>query len=561
MSKEISIIIRARNAMAAGLSSAGKSLQAFGSSAMRIGGFFASGFLAAGSAVAGFAAKAIAAYAEQEKAQQSLIGALNSQGEAGIALLPSLVKIADAIQDQTGADAEATVAGMAKMRMLGVQTSALGEAARAVVALKSVGLDEAAAQKAVANAAQGNFAMLQRYIPALKTATSEVEKATLVNDFFAKGYDQQAQQLNTVSGQWGLFKERIGDVWEEIGKAIMQNDNLRDALKRASLAVKDFVGIIAAWAEGGGMINLIATFKIMYEDIAHNFRLIGNTFAITWAALGDGADTAINYVSGVVNAWVNAIVAQFKYVGDYAVALWNKVKSPFSTFAPPDMGPYLQALKDLAKSFAGVESIVTTKTEKALAERAQIHQDFADATAKIAEEQSKNLIAQEEKVAAAKEASAEAEKKLAEETTDVVEKETAKQVKARLAALKQELSEINRKKQLWEELARSRVQTVIDEARAQKEVAKEKEKEDARAKELIGREDRGAKLGKKDKEFLDAWKKIDAAKSIHARLKDAGKSVEGQISMEEDKLKVQEDIRDSLSNIEDSLDKNLQYSE
>ena len=37
-------------------------------------------------------------------------------------LLPSLKRIASAIQDETGADDDAVVAGMAKMRMLGVQS-------------------------------------------------------------------------------------------------------------------------------------------------------------------------------------------------------------------------------------------------------------------------------------------------------------------------------------------------------------------------------------------------------------------------------------------------------
>jgi len=424
---------------------------------------------------------------------------------------------------------------MAKLRMLGVQTGALEEAAKAVIALKSVGVEEAAAQKAVANAAQGNFAMLQRYIPALKNATSETEKATLVNDFFAKGYDQQAQQLDTVSGQWGLLKTRIGDVWEEIGAAIMQNDALRDALKRASEAVKDFASNIAAWVEGGGVVRLIAGFKIFYADVSHTFKLVGNSANIAWAAIGDGADTVATYM-----------IEKFRYAGDYIAAIWKKVKNPFSAFEAP-------------KAAAG-EGIITKRTEAALARREKINEEYAERIEEIAKEQADAQIKHEDRVYEAKKASAEAEKKLAEKVTDVVEKESKKQAQARTAGLKQELSELNRKKQLWEELAKSRVQAVIDEARAAKEVAKEKAKEDARAAELIGREERGTKLGKKDQEFLDAWKKIDAAKSIRARLADAGKSVEGQIKMAEDTLKCQEDIRDSLSNIEDTLEGNLEYS-
>jgi len=249
MSKEISIIIRAKNAMAAGLSSAGKALQSFGSGVLKVGKWLTVGFLAGATALAGFAAKAVSAYAEQERAHRALAAALVAQGQSATKLLPLLVSIAEAIQDETGADAEATVAGMAKMRMLGVQTSKLGEAARAVIALKSVGLDEAAAQKAVAMAMQGNYDMLKRYVPALREATSEAEKARIVNDLFAKGYEQQKGLLNTVSGQWGLLKERLGDVWEEIGRGISQNEGLMRVLRRAGDAVKAFGQRIRDWVD------------------------------------------------------------------------------------------------------------------------------------------------------------------------------------------------------------------------------------------------------------------------------------------------------------------------
>ena len=535
--KSISIVIRAKNAMAAGLGKARDSVMAFGQSAVRIGAFFVKGFLAAGAAVAGFAAKAIAAYSVQETAERSLIAAMNAQGEAGEALLPALKKIASAIQDETGAADESTLAGMAKMRMLGVQTSKLGEAARGVIALKGVGLEEAAAQKAVAMAMQGSYDMLNRYVPALRKATTESEKAQIVNELFEKGYDQQAQQLDTVAGQWGLLKGRIGDVWEEIGGAIAQNEVLMSVLKRAGEAVKEFGNKVSEWAEGGGVIRLIAGFKLFYNEVSHTFKLIGNTASITWAAMSDGVDTVINNIIG-----------GFKYAADYAVAAWKKIRHPFSEFKAPNKSDY---------EFG----VVTKETEKALAAREKINEDYAKSNEKIAKEESAALIKQVDKVAVAKEDAAKAEKKLAESVTDTVVKESKKQAQARTAGLKKDLSEITRKKDLWKDLAKQRVQAVIDEARAQEEENKSKAKEDARAQELIGREDRGTKLSKKDKEFLDAWKKIDAAKSIYKKLSGEKQTIEGQIQMAEDTLKAQEESRDYLKTISESLDDNLQYSE
>jgi len=556
--KEISIVLRAKNSMAAGLGKAAKSLKAFGGSAMRIGGMFAKAFLAAGVAIAGFAAKAISAYAIQETAERSLIAAMNAHGEAGEALIPSLKRVAAAIQDETGAADESTLAGMAKMRMLGVQTAKLGEAAKGVIALKAVGLQEEAAQKAVAMAMQGSYDMLNRYLPALRMTKDETEKANIVNEFFAKGYEQQEGLLDTVGGQWKVLQGRIGDVWEEIGKAIMQNEGLMVSLTRAGEAVKEFGAKVSEWVEGGGVIRLIAGFKLFYNNASYYFKLVGNTASVTWAALSDGADTAISYVKNVVTEWKNAFVAELKYMGAYAAAVWKSIKT-LSKLEPPDMTAMLEADAKFYKAIAGSSGIVTEQTEKALAAREKIHKEHAKREEEIEAELTKNLIQKQDEIAEARKKAAEAEKKAAEATTAVVEKETDKQKKTKLKLLKDELSEIKKQKAAVEALAKSRVQTVIDKAQAAKDEAKSRAKDDEKAAELAGREKRGARLSRKDKEFLDAYNKIEMAKAKTAKLEAAGKSVEGKIAAAEKSLKVQEGIKADLDVIKTTIGESLTY--
>ena len=111
-----------------------------------------------------------------------------------------------------------------------------------------------------------------------------------------------------------------------------------------------------------------------------------------------------------------------------------------------------------------------------------------------------------------------------------------------------------------EELAKSRVQAVIDKARAAKDEAKSRAKDDEKAAELAGREKRGTKLSRKDKEFLDAFNKIEAAKAKTAKLEAAGKSVEGKIAAAEKALKVQEGIKADLDAIKQQNEKLLTYS-
>ena len=555
--KEISIVLRAKNSMAAGLGKAAKSLKAFGGSAMRIGGLFAKAFLAAGIAVAGFAAKAIAAYAVQETAERSLIAAMNAHGEAGEALIPSLKRVAAAIQDETGAADESTLAGMAKMRMLGVQTSKLGEAAKGVIALKAVGLEEESAQKAVAMAMQGSYDMLNRYLPALRMTKDETEKANIVNEFFVKGYKQQKEVLNTVKGQWGLLKGRIGDVMEAFGRAIAGNNDLMSSLKRAGEAVKEFGNKVDAWAEGGGIIRLTAGFKLFYEDVNRQFKLVGNSAVIMWESLVDGGKTTFDYLKTVTDAWTLAFYEDLKSLGAHWVAIYKKIKG--AKFEAPDTSAYEKAMKALAEARSGINIKASAELVAALAARLKIEEDYAARVIEIAAEQAAAQIAHEDAVAKKKKDAAEAEKKAAEATTAVVKKEADKQKKAKLKLLKDELSEIKKQKAAVEELAKSRVQAVIDKARAAKDEAASRAKDAAKARELAGREERGTKLSRKDKEFLEAFNKIEVAKAKTAKLEAAGKSVEGKIAAAEKSLKVQEGIKADLDVIKTTIGKSLTY--
>jgi hypothetical protein len=292
--KELSLTVRARNAMAAGLNKAKKSLQKFGQSAARIGKFFAKGFLAMGAAVVGFAAKSISAYSIQEKAEKSLVAALNAHGEAGQALLPMYKRLASEIQTQTGVADEQTLANMAQLRLLGVQQSEMERATKGVIALAKAGMNGETATRAMAAAVGGNYSMLTRYIPALRDVTNETEKANMLNDFLTKGYAAQQEELDSVAGQYNLLKGRIGDLWEEMGRAIMENDTLRKGIEKAEQAVLKFTESLGAWIDSGGVVNLIAGFKIFYQEVKKRFELVSNSAHIAFASIGDGAESVMN---------------------------------------------------------------------------------------------------------------------------------------------------------------------------------------------------------------------------------------------------------------------------
>ncbi len=303
--KELSITLRARNALMSGIAGARRTLMQFGGWVTGLGRRMAYAFLGAGAGLAGFVALTARAYAKQERAEKSLASALASHGENVDALLPKLKAAAAAIQDQTGVGDEQTLQTMANLKMLGVQTDALEQAAKATIALKSAGVEEAQATKMVALATAGNYTMLSRYLPALRTATSETEKAAAVNDFLSKGYKQQCDLLNTTGGAWQALRGRVGDVLEEFGKAINKSDALSGLLNRAGDAVKRFGERITNYIES-------ERFKQIQESITGIIQ-----------AIGEGGDSRRE----VFAAFGEALKAAFALAAHEAVSVLKKAAS------------------------------------------------------------------------------------------------------------------------------------------------------------------------------------------------------------------------------------------
>lgn len=321
--KEISIIIRAKNAVAAGLAKAGHAFKSFAGSVAKVGKTIAMGMAAATTAVVAFSVKALSAYAEQQKAEMALAGSLRAYGESADAVMPKLKEIAAAIQDETGAADESTLAGMAKIRMLGVQTDKLEEAAKASLALKSIGIEEAAAHRYVALAMQGNYTMLQRYIPALRTATDEADKARIVNEFFARGYQQQKDLLNTTSGAWRNLKGRIGDALERIGEAIDKSAGIKNALNQAATAVKNFGDAVGRWIQSEKFQQLQTTLV----GIVNAMKQGGETRRETLGAITNVLKAALAVaVENAIGLLKSAAPTIGKMIGLGATAVWDAFK-------------------------------------------------------------------------------------------------------------------------------------------------------------------------------------------------------------------------------------------
>jgi hypothetical protein len=288
--KKLTLIVRAKNMVAQGLSAAGSAVASFAKSVGSALASIAKWVGIASSALGGISAVgAVRAFVAQEKAIRDLEQALRLNGDAVDVLMPKYKRLSAEIQDQTGFADEAVLSIAAQARMYGVAESKLEDAVRGTVALTRAGMDQEAAVKALASASNGNFQVLSRYIPALRSATSEAEKAAIVNDYLSKQYAAARGDLNTTAGAWMAFKGRIGDALETVGQFIVEAVDLPGLLNKTAEAAKRLGERFQGWLDSD-------KFKRVKEEI-HGIM----------SALGQGGEARQKAVAAIGNVLVASL--------------------------------------------------------------------------------------------------------------------------------------------------------------------------------------------------------------------------------------------------------------
>lgn len=174
--------------------------------------------VAVGAASIAFAVKAVQAAAVQERAENALASALSTHGDEVDKLLPKFKALAASIQQQTIYGDEFVISMMAQIRNMGVMPDQMEKATKGAIGLaKALNLDADAAAKYTALALQGEVTILQRYIPALRSATSMVEKQRIVTELMNRGYEQAQLETETFSGALIQLKNTLGDLMEKAG--------------------------------------------------------------------------------------------------------------------------------------------------------------------------------------------------------------------------------------------------------------------------------------------------------------------------------------------------------
>ena len=159
---------------------------------------------------------------------------------------------------------------MTSLLNLGVQANALGAATKQAIGLaEALGLDSAAAAKYTALARQGEFTILQRYVTALREATTQAEKQAIVTDLMNKGWEQAQRNATTTSGALEQLGNAFGDLGETIGD-LVSGDGMGGALIEIKLLVEDLdeaIKSLQGTAGGGGL-------KSFFADAADGLRVV-----------------------------------------------------------------------------------------------------------------------------------------------------------------------------------------------------------------------------------------------------------------------------------------------
>ena len=213
--------------------------------------------------------------AGQEAAQQKLNAALETTGQKTELWSSTLADAASEIQALTTYADDAVLKIFTLGTNMGVSANQLRQVTEQAIGLATaIDMDVNTAIKNMILAYNGQFAMLGRYLPALREDISNTEKLRIVLDLANRGYKQAQAETNTFTGSLKQLKNILGDVGEVLGFIFI------DQLTAITRTIKTHLPQIGEWIEthkrliailtvvGGALFAFGAVLPIIVKDIA-----------------------------------------------------------------------------------------------------------------------------------------------------------------------------------------------------------------------------------------------------------------------------------------------------
>ncbi len=195
--------------------------------------------LVGGTALIGF----IKLAADQEAAEKGLDEALKATGQSVEVFSQKLRDAATELQRITITGDEVTLVLFTMATNLGVNADKLDETIRLSLGLaKALKQDVNSALRNVILALNGEFTMLSRYIPAIRSATTENEKLAAVLGIAEAGFVQVQAEIKTTTGRLIQLKNSMGDLGEALGFLVLPGlEKMTEAIKKNTQKVQDWV--------------------------------------------------------------------------------------------------------------------------------------------------------------------------------------------------------------------------------------------------------------------------------------------------------------------------------
>jgi len=258
-------------------------LAKIGGSLKRMSGgfkFLAKAGVAATTAIAGGLVALAKAYADQESVNNRLKASFDAAGESGARAVVKWGAFATKIQRVTTYGDEEIMSLIQLGKSMGLANDKIEEATTGALGLsKAYGIDLAGAMKMTALALQGEYMMLQRYLPELRQATTEAEKQEIVQRSMARGFKMAKAELQSVSGQFKALKGVIGDAFQAMGRGLFGDGGLVrgiEAVKNKIIELESS-GAIARWAAQAksAMDAVVETAKIIAKGGRGRSEMLG----------------------------------------------------------------------------------------------------------------------------------------------------------------------------------------------------------------------------------------------------------------------------------------------
>lgn len=272
-----------------------------------------------GSFAIGAIKSAVNTYAQAQAAQEGLASAIRATGGSVASLMPNLQRLQADIQRLTIYEDDAVASVQTLGIAMGISADSIGDATKAAVGLSGLlGRDLESSMQLVARAMQGDYEMLQRYLPELKTMQTDTEKLDYLNRKLAEGMEMAKDKVKTAAGAWMQFQNVMGDVWEAVGQGIIDGIAGIDGFKTSSqnlvqfLAGDQFKGkITTLFKQIAGVVgNLAVAFAGVMVAVIDMAKAIGGSYGVLAGMAAIFA--VINQKAVILAGSIIAIVSAYK---------------------------------------------------------------------------------------------------------------------------------------------------------------------------------------------------------------------------------------------------------